>query len=140
MKSLSYFVSALALTLSLSCADLAKAQTAPDSNLPGGGQALSSLGRQDKMKLLRARREVFNQNPALKAEQDKLERQRQDLQSQGAKAAPGDRKAFIEKFVAHEKKIRPAMLQIDPTLAPVFQQIDQTVRAKMQSRTNQGSE
>jgi len=82
------------------------------------------------MKLLKARREVLANNPDLKAEQEGLAKQREELKD----GSDDDKKILFQNLMAHEKKMRAAMLQVDPTLQPIFDQIDQAMKEKFQQR------
>jgi hypothetical protein len=86
------------------------------------------------MKLIQARKQVLANNPDLKTEQENLAQQRQALKSQGSGASQVDRKALFQSRMAHEKKMRDAMLQVDPSLSSVFDQIDQALKQKIQQR------
>ncbi len=130
-----------ALFLGLVQTGIAVAQEQPGDNQQGNGQQhrlLSSLSQQDKIKLLKARKQVLANNPDLKAEQEDLVKQRQALKGQGTNASKDDRKALRQKSIAHEKKMQNAMLQVDPSLAPVFEQIDQAMKEKRQQHQDQG--
>ena len=95
---------------------------------------LASLSAEDKAKYLKARRQVLADNPDLKAEQEEIAQQRQGIKD----ASPDDRKAFLQKALAFEKKMKEAMLQVDPSLGPVFDQLQQQMKEKIQQRAGQG--
>lgn len=94
-------------------------------------KVISSLSFQDKMKFKRARDEAFSQNPQLKAEQNSLNQERESLQNG---ATTEQKKAYFKDLVAHQKKMKAAMLQVDPSLAPIFDQIDQAVKEEVKQR------
>jgi hypothetical protein len=117
----------------------AVAQDQPSDSQQADGQAqqqgpLSSLSADDKMKYLKARREVLANNPDLKSEQEDLAKQRQGIKD----ASPDDQKAFRQNFMAFQKKLKDAMLQVDPSLGPVFDQIEQAIKQKFQQAGGQG--
>jgi len=116
------------LILALLCASPAFAQD--DSGGGSRSAIFSSLSKEDKMKLLKARREVLANNPDLKAEQEGLAKQREELKD----GSDDDKKILFQNLMAHEKKMRAAMLQVDPTLQPIFDQIDQAMKEKFQQR------
>ena len=127
---------ALVLVFELSGSGIVLAQTnstaTPSAPSQNGGR-LSFLSPQDKMKLLKARKEVLAANPDLQAEQQDLMKQREALKD-NADATPEDKMELFQSFTAHEKKMQAAMLKVDPTLAPVFAQIDQQMKQKMAQR------
>ncbi len=94
-------------------------------------QALSSLTMQEKMEFIKARRQVFASNPDLKAEQDGLNKQREALKSQGSSASTKDKKALLQGFMDHQKKMKTAMLQVDPSLGPIFDKIEAEMKQKI---------
>ncbi len=100
-----------------------------------GGGAMSSLSQADKQKLMKARQEVFASNPALKSEHEQLAQERQSLK--GSNETPQQKKAFFEQMKAHEEKMKAAMLQVDPSLAPVFSQMEVNRQQAMQNRKAQ---
>ena len=44
--------------------------------------------------------------------------------NQGATSPPAQRSAAFAEWKAYQKKMRAEMLKIDPTLAPIFAQLD----------------
>ena len=103
---------------------------------PSQGQGpLASLSADDKMKFLKARRQVLANNPDLKAEQDELAKERLSLKD----ASPDDKMSFRQKFMEHQKKMKDAMLQVDPSLAPIFDQLAQQMKQKFQQGGGTGS-
>jgi septation ring formation regulator EzrA len=126
------------LTLRLIFAGTANADDDSDINAitttgkPGmQSQALSSLSVQDKMKFMKARRQVFASNPDLKAEQDSLNKQREALKDKGSSASMEDKKALLQNFMEHQKKMKTAMLQVDSSLGPVFDKIEAEMKKKI---------
>jgi len=135
----------LVLAIGFVCMGVAFAQDAQDNSQSGGGQdqhhgLLSSLSAEDKMKFIKARRQVLADNPDLKAEQEDLAKQRESLKSQGSNASQDDRKTLFQNMMAHEKKMQTAMLAVDPSLSPVFDQIDQQMKEKFHAHAGQNNE
>ena len=135
MKShVSLSLVALVLTLGFCLTGNTFAQaTAGQTGAGQHGGMLSSLSPGDKAKLLKARQEVLAANPDLKAEQEDLMKQREAMKND-PDATPEERTAFFQSFVAHDQKMKAAMLKVDPTLAPVFAQLDQEMKQKMAQR------
>jgi membrane-bound lytic murein transglycosylase len=138
MKSHLQLGAAAILMFQLLIAGNAVAQDQSSDTSQAGGQTqqqgpLASLSTQDKMKYLKARQQVLANNPDLKAEQEDITKQRQGIQN----ASPDDKKAFLQNFMAFQKKMKEAMLQVDPSLGPVFDQIDQEMKQKFQQRAAQ---
>jgi uncharacterized pyridoxamine 5'-phosphate oxidase family protein len=63
-------------------------------------------------------------NPALKAEGESILKQGDALT---ANSTAADRQAFMEKMNSHRQKLRQAMLKEDPTLEPIFVEIDKHI-------------
>ena len=123
------------LMLGLSCGETAVAQDQSAAGQQSG--PLSSLSAQDKMKFLKARKEVLANNPDLKAEQESLTKERAAIKNEGDNATQDERTVLFQNTMAHEKKMKAAMLQVDPSLGPVFDQIDQQMKQKFQQRAAQ---
>lgn len=98
-------------------------------------QAFASLTPDQKTKVLKARDTVFQTHPELKAEQDELAEQFKTSQTSG-QISKKDRHDFFKKFSAHQKKLHAAMLQVDPTLQPIFDQLEQKAKANWQQYQN----
>jgi len=88
------------------------------------------------MRLLKARQQVLDSNPDLKAEGDALKKQGQALK--GGDATPEDKMDFLQSMQAHQQKMKAAMLKIDPTLGPIIDQAEADMKQKMQARAAQG--
>jgi hypothetical protein len=71
-----------------------------------------------------ARAKVLGDNPKLKTEGEDLIKQGNTVMATGTKA---DRQAFIEEMNSHRQKLRQAMLKVDPTLEPIFAEIDKHI-------------
>lgn len=125
-----------ALLFTLSQITLLPAQ-GQDQSGSGQGSRLSFLSSDERSELMRARKTILANNPDLKAEQEDLRKQAQALKSGDGSANPDDKKALMQNFLAHEKKMKAAMLQVDPNLAPVFDKIDAAMKQKMQDRAGQ---
>ena len=68
-----------------------------------------------------AHEKALTDNPALKAEGDKILSQGKTLMGSDSGA---DKLAFVEMMNSHRQKLREAMLKEDPKLAPIFAAID----------------
>src|ERR1700761_2545723 len=85
----------------------AQDQSTDNSSTTGGqNRPLASVSMQDKLKFLKARRQVLADHPDLKSEQDALTQQREGLKD----ASSEDRHAFFQNWMAHQKKMKEAML------------------------------
>lgn len=91
---------------------------------PGGGaergHRLDFLSREDKLHLLRVRRQVLESNPDLKAEGQSL---RKEAQSERSGGATTDKAALRSSIRAHREKMDAAMVKADPTVQPILEQI-----------------
>lgn len=93
---------------------------------------LGFLSPVDQEHFTEIRKRVMDNNPDLRKEGIKLLRQSKTLK--GPDVAPEDKLEYIENWLAYQQKLREAMLKSDPTLQPIFDQIDQKMsqmRAKM---------
>ena len=88
---------------------------------------------------MKAREQVLANNPDLKAEQEGLTKKREALKAQGDSASPEERQALFESYMSHQKKMKVAMLKVDPSLGPVFAQIDQQMKEKFQQHAAPGN-
>jgi hypothetical protein len=82
-------------------------------------KALSFLDTDDRNKYLDAKSKALVDNPDLKTDRDALITQRP---ARGA--SQDDRQAYMEKAKDYQEKLRDAMLKEDPTLQPIFDEID----------------
>ena len=80
---------------------------------------LEFLSSADRDKAMKAHMKALEDNPNLKAEDMALMKQRP-----GPDASQEDRRAYREKWMTHEQKIRQAMLKEDSSLGSIFEQID----------------
>ena len=128
---------ALILGLSTAKAQTTSAPATGQSPAQPGGGAASSLTPEDKAKLLKARQQVFESNPALKAEADELKKQAMNMK--GGDATPEDKMAFMQSLQAHQEKMKAAMLKVDPTLGPVIDKAEAGMKQKFQQRASGGN-
>jgi hypothetical protein len=104
----------------------------------GGGRKLAFLSAADRMHFLKVRKEVLTSNPALKSEQESLQKEREFVKNKGTAATPDDRKMLIQNFIAHSKNMRDAMVKDDPTITPVLDQVDAKMKERFQKRLGAG--
>jgi len=102
------------------------AQPASDSS---GAQPLTM---QDKMRLMKARNQVLENNPELKTEAVALRKQGQTVKE--GNATPEQKMAFLQAMKEHQQKMKAAMLKIDPTLGPIIDQAEGEMKEKMEDR------
>lgn len=114
------------------------AQDAEGGSGAGGGGRLAFLSPADRQHLMKVRREVFAGNPDLKTEQESLMKERQYVKNKGTGASQDDRKTLRENFLAHNEKMRAAMLQADPTIEPVLNQVQEKMKERFQQRQGAG--
>ena len=98
-------------------AGAAPAHTSDERNNP----LISFLTPAEQDEYAVAHEKALTDNPALKAEGDKILSQGKTLMGSGTAA---DKLAFVEMMNSHRQKLRQAMLKEDPKLAPVFAEID----------------
>jgi hypothetical protein len=91
------------------------------TNAPGSTQMPPPLLDQDEMtELKQAREKVFESNPDLKAENDKLKA----MHDASATPTADQRNAAFVEWKAYQKKMRAEMLKVDPKMGPIFAKID----------------
>jgi hypothetical protein len=91
------------------------------TNAPGSTQLPSPmLDHDDMTQLNHAREKVFEANPDLKAENEKLKA----MHDASATPTADQRNAAFAEWKAYQKKMRAEMLKVDPTLGPIFAKID----------------
>jgi len=78
------------------------------------------LDHDEMMQLNAAREKVFAAHPDLKAENDKLKA----MHESSPKPTAEQRDAAFVEWTDFRKKMREALLQVDPTLKPVLAKID----------------
>ena len=126
----------LAVALTLTAAPFYSLRAQADDQ--AGGGKLAFLSPADRMHLLKVRREVFKNNPALKSEQESLKQEREFVKNKGTSATPDDRKMLMQNFIAHSKNMRDAMVAADPTIAPVLDQVDAKMKERFQKHLGAG--
>ena len=85
----------------------------------------SALDSDDMTKLVKVREQVLADNPDLKAEEEKL-KSMHSAQGQNPPPTAEQKNAAFAEWKAYQKKIRAAMLKVDPTLAPIFARLDES--------------
>ena len=93
---------------------------------------ISFLTPAEQEQYAKARAKALADNPDLKTEGENLLKQGQALMPDGAatdqqKVNYEDARNFMEKMMIHRQKLRQAMLKVDPTLEPIFAQIDKHI-------------
>jgi hypothetical protein len=104
---------------------------APAMNRPPGPPP-SLITPDIRARFPKARLAAFAANPALKKEEDDLTKQRMAMMKRNPPPSPGDQKAFIAKWEDHAQKMRAAMAKADPTLQPIFADLDARIKARQQ--------
>jgi uncharacterized protein YkwD len=85
---------------------------------------LAFLTPAQQLQYAKAHQKALENNPGLKSEGEDLIQQARALTPN----SPGaDKQAVLEKMNSHRQKLRAAMLKEDPTLSPVFKEIDQHI-------------
>ncbi len=87
---------------------------------------ISFLSPEEQQKYAVAHAKALADNPQLKAEGDKLKSEGPSMLIDGTAS---DRQAFMEKMLSHRQKLRQAMLKEDPSLPPIFAEIDKHLSA-----------
>jgi hypothetical protein len=126
----------LALTAAPVCSVRAQADDQAGAGAGGGGGRLAFLSPADRMHLLKVRRQVLESNPALKTEQESLKQEREFVKNKGTAATPDDKKMLMQNFIAHSKNMRDAMVAVDPTIAPVLDQVDAKMKERFQKQAS----
>lgn len=103
----------------------------------GGGRRLGFLSADDRAHFLKVREQVLSSNPDLKSEQESLDKEKQFVKGKGADASADDRKTLRENMQAHHEKMRAAMIQADPSISPVLDQIDAKMKERFQQHAGQ---
>jgi hypothetical protein len=132
----------LAVVLALTVAPVGSVRAQADDQAgaaAGGGRGpLASLSPADRVHLLKVRRQVLESNPALKTEQESLKQEREFVKNKGTAATPDDKKMLMQNFIAHSKNMRDAMVAVDPTIAPVLDQVDAKMKERFQQHAGAG--
>ena len=91
------------------------------TNAAGSAQLpMPMLDHDELTQLNQAREKVFSSDPGLKAENEKLKA----MHDSTATPTAEQRNAAFAEWKAYQKKMRAEMLQVDPTLGPIFAKID----------------
>jgi hypothetical protein len=112
---------------------LLHAQTNAPATNASAQQAVSFLTSAQQEQYAKARAQALTDNPTLKSEGETLMKQGESVMANGSAA---DKQGFIEKMNSHRQKLRAAMLKVDPTLEPIFAEIDKHIsemKAKQQA-------
>ena len=126
MKAL---LSGISAVLFLAAGNFLQAQTnsPPQQSNPQAAREMkmiSFLTPADQAKYAKARAQALEDNPELKAEGEEMMQKAGTVMTTGSAA---DRQAFMEEMNSHRQKLREAMLKEDPSLPPVFTEIDQHI-------------
>jgi hypothetical protein len=105
---------------------VAFAQTADSTS----SDPLASLTPAEKQQLLKVRQQVISSNPDLETERDAIRKQKQALKD--GTATPQQKIALLKEIQAHQEKMKAAMLKIDPTLGPVIDKVNASVKQEFQ--------
>lgn len=97
--------------------------TTGDATVKSRGHGMKFLSEADRKHLAHVRREVLADNPQLKAEKESLRQERRAAKDGGSTSSAADRHALHEKRHEYRKQMEAAMLQADPTIQPVLDQI-----------------
>jgi hypothetical protein len=117
---------AVFLVLLFGVAGLLPAPGAPSSSTePADGPQIPPpiLDNDEMAQLQKVRAQVLAANPDLKTEEEKL-KSMHDAQANMLSVTPEQKNAAFAEWKAYQKKMRAAMLQIDPTLSPLFAKLD----------------
>jgi len=137
MNTRSLFFTAVIGALS-AFSGLAYGQATEGAGAAGGaerGHRLDFLSREDKMHLLRVRRQVLQSDPSLKAEAESLRQDAQSVRNKGSDVTAEDKAALRHRLREHREKMDAAMVKADPTIQPVLDQI----KAHLKQRLGQGA-
>ena len=98
--------------------------TNPQAPNPQVARELAFLTPAQQLQYAKAHKKALSDNPGLKSEGENLIKQAEPVMADGSAA---DKQAFLEKMNSHRQKLRAAMLKEDPTLGPIFTEIDQHI-------------
>jgi hypothetical protein len=112
------------MVLTLGGVSSALAQNAPPAPPPGGHhQPLDFLTPEERKQYITDREKVLSSDSSLKAEQEALKQDRENLHKSGVKPTPEQRKAMRDKRAAFEQKINAAIIKLDPSASPIVDKI-----------------
>ncbi len=94
------------------------------TNVAAAHGLISFLTPPEQEQYASARAKALAAHPEIKIEGQSLMQQGKDVMANGTMA---DKQAFMEKMNSHRQKLRAAMLQVDPTLEPIFAKIDKHI-------------
>ena len=94
------------------------------TNVAAANSLISFLTPAEQEQYAQARAKALTAHPDLKTEGQSLMQQGKDVMANGTMT---DKQAFMEKMNSHRQKLRAAMLQVDPTLEPIFAKIDKHI-------------
>jgi hypothetical protein len=114
----------LALTFFLGLATTGALLADSETKTSGGIAPQPMLDNDERMQLDKARQQVLATDPELKTETEHLKSLHDSAANQNPPASPEQRNAMFAEWKAYQKKMRAAMLQVDPTLGPLFAKID----------------
>jgi hypothetical protein len=115
----------LALVLTLTSLGSGDVRAADSTNAaPNAKPPVSILDNDEMQQLKKAREKVLAANPDLKTEEEKLKALHDSAQSQNPPPTAAQRNAMFAEWKTYQKKVRAAMLKVDPTLAPIFAKLD----------------
>jgi hypothetical protein len=95
----------------------------------GGGARLSYLSADDRVHLMKVRKQVLESQPDLKTEQESLEKEWKFVKG---------KETLRNNFQAHNEKMNAAMLQADPSIAPVLDQVKAHRQAQLEQHAGAG--
>jgi hypothetical protein len=85
---------------------------------------ISFLTPAEQEQYAQARAKALAGDPDIKTEGEALMQKGKTVMESGSAA---DKQAFIEQMNSHRQKLRAAMLKVDPTLEPIFAEIDKHI-------------
>lgn len=103
----------------------------PAGGPPGGPHKMDFLTPEEKGKLEKAKTQALSTNAALKAQSDEFKKEREARKENKTKPTPDERKAMMEKRMAFEQQLHAAMIQADPSVAPIITKVEEHRKAMM---------
>jgi hypothetical protein len=99
----------------------ANTNAAPPAKPAGENWMIAFLTPDQQVEYAQAHEKALADNPALKDEGDKLKQEGVAIMASGT---PAQKQDFMDKMTSHRLKLRQAMLKVDPSLVPIFSEID----------------
>jgi len=130
-SSLQFFAVVFTLTVGCFGSQAVLAQSAPASSPSASATPLTA---DDKAKLMKVRTQALADNPDLKTEGDALKKQGQALK--GGNATDAQKDDFTLAMADHMKKVKAAMVKIDPSVEPLVDQWMAEMKAKRAAAGN----